>query len=82
MVKNIAAQRTSERVASAALEEGVSLSELSRRTQIPLSSLRRKISPEGRYEFNISELLTVAEALNRHPSELIAPELFPVAKAG
>lgn len=82
MVKNSAAQRTSERVASAALEEGVSLSELSRRTQIPLSSLRRKIASEGKYEFNISELLSVAEALNRHPADLLAPELHPMAKAG
>lgn len=81
MVKNNAAQRTSEKVAQAALESDVSMAELSRRTQIPLSSLRRKVAAEGKYEFNISELLSVAEALGRHPSTLLAPELTLLAKA-
>jgi len=81
MAKHPAARRTSERVEEAARKAGINQTELSRLTDIPYTSLGRKINPDSKYEFNISELVTIAEALNMHPSELIADELTAKTKA-
>ena len=50
-------------------ESGMSIKELSEHTFIPYASLHRKLL--GRYEFNVSELYSVASALDREVSDFL-----------
>lgn len=68
------AERIAQIVSQAIITAGKSKSSVAEATGIPYSTLGRKLL--GRTEFTITDLITIAEALEIHPSRLIPSDFL------